>query len=166
VPHRFRVDAVYGFDLKEAGRLTLGTSVRMQSGYPVSVRANHNRYPGFPVNVLPRGAGGRIEPNYNWSLGLSYVFPFKDTLELELAMRWINVTNAKAVLRVDDVYSYDNARPVAGGDLSDLKHTKVQSSSDPTGFFQRSILAQQGNYGVEASFQNPTAAQFDVVLRF
>ncbi len=166
VPHRFRVDAFYGFDLKEAGRLTLGTSVRVQSGYPVSVRANHSRYPGFPVNVLPRGSGGRIEPNYNWNLGLSYVYPLKDTLELEFAMRWINVTNAKAVLRVDDVYSYENARPVAGGDLSDLKHTKVQSSNDPTGFFQRGILAKQGNYGVEASFQNPTAAQFDVVLRF
>jgi hypothetical protein len=166
VPHRVRVDAFYGFDLKEAGRLTLGTSVRMQSGYPISVRAAHNRYTGFPVNVLPRGTGGRVEPNYAWNLGISYVYPLKGSLELEVAVRWINVTNAKAVLRVDDVYSFDNARPVAGGDLSDLKHTKVQSSSDPTGFFQRAILARQGNFGVESAFQNPTAAQFDLVLRF
>jgi len=166
VPHRVRVDAFYGFDLREAGRLTLGTSVRMQSGYPVSVRASHNRYPGFPVNVLPRGSGGRIAPNYSANLGLSYVYPLPEDLELEIAVRWINVTNAKAVLRVDDVYSFENARPVAGGDIGDLKHTKVQSSNDPTGFFQRGVLAKQGNYGVESAFQNPTAAQFDVVLRF
>ncbi len=166
-PHRFKVDGFYSFDLQEAGRLTLGTSVRYQSGYPISLRAGSNRYPGlFPVYVVPRGAGGRVEANYSWNLSLSYAYPLPGDLELEVAIRWLNVLNSKAALRVDEVYSFDNTRPVAGGDLSDVKHTKIQSPSNPTEFFQRTVLSPQGNFGVEAAFQNPTAAQFELRLRF
>jgi hypothetical protein len=167
IPHRVKLDGFYSFDLQEAGRLTLGTSFRYQSGYPISLRAGNNRYPGlFPVYVVPRGAGGRVEPNYNWNLSLSYAYPLPGDLEIEFAIRWLNVTNAKAALRVDEVYSFDDTRPVAGGDLSDVKHTKIQNAGNPTEFFQRTVLSPQGNYGVEAAFQNPTAAQFELQLRF
>ena len=167
IPHRVKLDGFYSFDLQEAGRLTLGTSFRYQSGYPISLRAGNNRYPGlFPVYIVPRGAGGRVEPNYNWNLSLSYAYPLPGDLEIEFAVRWLNVTNAKAALRVDEVYSFDDTRPVAGGDLSDVKHTKIQNAGNPTEFFQRVVLSPQGNYGVEAAFQFPTAAQFELQLRF
>ncbi len=165
--HRVRVNGFYSFDLQEAGRLTLGTSFNFQSGYPVSLRADNNRYSGaYLIYVLPRGKAGRVEPNYQWNLSLSYAYPLPKDLEIEFSARVLNVTNAKAVLRVDEVYSFQSARPVAGGDLSDLKHTKIQSSGNPTEFFQRTILAPQGNFGVESQFQNPLAAQFDLQLRF
>ncbi len=61
---------------------------------------------------------------------------------------------------------FSNTRPVAGGELSDLKHTKVHSSRNPTEFYGPRILPRQGNDGVESSFQTPLAAQFDVQLRF
>ena len=44
--HRVRLNGFYTFDLREAGRLTLGTSLNFQSGYPVSIRADNNRYSG------------------------------------------------------------------------------------------------------------------------
>lgn len=166
-PHRVLLNGFYSFDLQEAGRLTLGTSLRFQSGYPISLRGGNNRYSGlFPVYIIPRGAGGRVEPNYTWNLSLSYAYPLPGDLEIEVAGRLINVTNAKSVIRVDEVYTFQNTRPVAGGDLGDLKHTKVQSSSNPTEFFQRTVLAPQGNFGVESSFQTPLSAQFDLMLRF
>lgn len=166
-PHRIKLDGFYSFDLREAGRLTLGTSFRFQSGYPISVRAGNNRYPGlFPVYVVPRGAAGRVEPNYNWNLSVSYAYPLPGNLELEVAARLLNVTNAKAVIRVDEVYSIQNTRAIAGGDLDDLKHAKIQNASNPTDFFDRTILSPAGNYGVEAAFQNPLAAQFELQLRF
>jgi hypothetical protein len=165
-PHRFRVDGFYSFDLQEAGRLTLGTSFRYQSGYPISLKAANNRYGFGSVYLLPRGSGGRVEANYNWNLSLSYAYPLPRELELEVAIRWFNVTNAKAALRVDENYSFDNSRAVAGGDLGDIKHTKVQGSANPNDFFQRGVVAPQGNFGVRTAFQNPTAAQFDVILRF
>ena len=146
--------------------MTLGSSFRYQSGYPISLRGSNNRYGVGSVYVVPRGAGGRVEGNYNWNLSLAYGYPLKDDLELEVAVRWFNVTNAKSALRVDEIYSFDTTRAVAGADLSDVKHTKVQSAGRPGEFFQRDVIAPQGNYGVRTAFQNPTAAQIDVVLRF
>lgn len=167
VPHRIKLDGFYSFDLQEAGRLTLGTSFRYNSGYPISLRGGNNRYPGsFPVYIVPRGAGGRVEPNYQWNVSLSYAYPLPGNLEIEGAVRFLNVTNAKAVIRVDEIYTFQNTRPVAGGDLNDLKHTKIQNPGNPTEFFQRGVISPQGNFGVESSFQTPLAAQFEVQLRF
>ncbi len=165
-PHRAKLDGFYSFDLQEAGRLTLGTSFRFQSGYPISLKAGNNLYGTGSVYVLPRGSGGRVEPNYFWNLSVSYSYPLPGDLEIEAAARLINVTNSKAVIRVDEIYSFQNTRPVAGGDLEDLKHTKIQSAGNPTEFFQRTVLSPQGNFGVEASFQTPLAASFEVQLRF
>ncbi|MEM9454290.1 MAG: TonB-dependent receptor [Myxococcota bacterium] len=165
-PHRLKLDGFYTFDLREAGRLTLGTSLRLFSGFPISMRGGHSVFAGAPVYVLPRGSGGRIQPNVRWNLSASYAYPLPGNLELEAGVRVINVTNARAVMRVDEVYSFQTTRAVAGGTLEDLKHTKIQSTSDPQAFFQRTILARQGNYGVKTSFQTPLAASFELQLRF
>ncbi len=167
IPHTVKLDGFYQFDLREAGRLTLGTSFRFQSGTPVNLRADNNIYGGqFLVYVLPRGAGGRIPPVYQWNLSLGYAYPLPGELELEFSGRVVNITNAKAVLRVDEIYSYAATRAVAGGDLSDLKHTKIQNPGQPTSFYQRQILPKQGNFGVESVFQQPLGAQFELRLRF
>jgi hypothetical protein len=164
-PHRIKLDGFYMFNLEEAGRLTLGSSFRFSSGYPVNVMASTSRYPAG-VYVLPRGSGGRVQPNYQWNVSLAYVYPLREELELEAMVRLFNVTNAKAVLRVDEVYSFQNTRAIAGGDLADLKHAKIRNASNPSSFFDRTILAPQGNYGVEQRFQTPLAAQFELRLRY
>ena len=119
-PHIAKIDGFYTFDLRKSGRLTLGASLRYQSGTPISLYVDHNRYQGqFLVYVLPRGAGGRIEPSYFANLSISYAYPLPGELELEFTARLANLTNNKAVLRVDEVYSFSTARPIAGGDLED-----------------------------------------------
>ena len=70
------------------------------------------------------------------------------------------------MLRIDEVYSYSTARPIAGGDLDELKHAKVQSPNAPTSFFRRDIVPRQGNYGVQTVFQQPVQVQFELRLRF
>ncbi|MCX4239709.1 TonB-dependent receptor domain-containing protein [Paraliomyxa miuraensis] len=165
-PHRLKLDGFYSFDLDELGRLTLGTNLRVSSGYPISLRAGHPLYDGAPVYVLPRGAGGRIRPNATWGLSLGYAYPLPAQLELEATVRILNVTNARATMRVDETYSFQDARAVAGGDAQDLAHAKIQDPRDPTAFFQRTILARQGNYGVETAVQAPLAASFELLLRF
>ena len=167
VPHTIKVDGFYSFDLKKAGRLTLGASVRYQSGAPINIQADNNRYQGqYLVYVLPRGAGGRIEPSYFANLSLSYAYPLPGELELEFTARLANLTNNKAVLRVDETYSFAYGRAIAGGDLEDLKHSKIQNPNAPTSFFQRGVLPRQGNFGVQTVFQQPIAAQFELRLRF
>lgn len=169
VPHRLKLDGAYTFALRHGGALTLGSSLRVSSGVPINVRADNNRFPSeFGVYVLPRGAGGRVEPNYQWNLSLGYAYTFgkKRDVQLFAEARALNVTNAKAVLRVDDVYSYSYARAIPGGDLSDLKHAKIQSTAQPNEFFGRAILPGQGNYGTETQFQQPLSAQFTLSLRY
>ena len=166
-PHQIKLDGFYMFDLKKAGRLTLGVNFRYQSGTPISVFADNNRYSGlFLVYVLPRGAGGRLEPNYYANLGLSYAYPLPGEVELEFTARLVNITNSKAVLRVDETYSYSQGRAIAGGDLDDLKHAKIQSPNAPTSFSQRAVLPPQGNFMVTTQFQVPLSAQFELRLRF
>ncbi len=165
-PHRVKLDGFYMFDLRESGRLTVGTSFRRASGYPISLRGGHTLYGGAPIYVLPRGMGGRIDPNHMWNASLAYAYPLPGNLEIEASFRILNLTNAKATVRVDEVYSYQNTRAVAGGDMQDLKHTKIQSAADPNSFYQRTIIAKQGNYGVETSFQVPLSASFELQLRF
>ena len=170
IPHRVKVDGFYSFDLKQAGRLTLGTSFRFQSGFPMSVRSdtpNFNYSGSFLIYMLPRGAGGRVQPNYQWNLSAGYAYPLPKDLEIEFNARILNVTNAKAVLRVDNIYTYQASRPIAGGDLGDLKHAKVWAQGGGAdNFFGRTIVQPQGNYGVETSFQQPLSAQFELKLRF
>ena len=171
-PHRAKVDGFYSFDLREdAGRLTLGTSLRVSVGpIPSRCGAGNDLYGGH----LPRlhRAPARLgrpgsSPTTRWNLSMPATpIPLPGNLEIEAAARVINLTNSRAVVRVDEVYSFSNTRPVAGGDLADLKHTKIQDASNPTDFFQRTVLPPQGNFGVESSFQTPLAASFEVQLRF
>jgi hypothetical protein len=169
VPHMLNLDGIYSIDLRKAGRLTFAANVRVRSGIPVSVRADtaNLQYRGQSlIYLLPRGAGGRVEPNYRVNLTVSYTYPLPKDIELEFIARLVNVTNAKATLRVDETYSFDGARPIAGGDIGDLKHAKVHAQGGGSGFFNRGIVQPQGNFGVETRFQQPLSAQFELGLRF
>ncbi len=166
-PHRVNLDGFYTFLLGDAGQLLVGGSVRLRSGYPISMRGGSNRFPGsFPIYVLPRGMAGRVKPNYQVNANLQYAYPLPGTLVLTVGARLFNLTNAKAVLRVDEIYTYDNVRAVAGGDLRDLKHARIQSAQNPGEFFSRDIVRRQGNFGTETAFQIPMFAQLDLGLAF
>lgn len=169
VPHMLNLDGIYSIDLRKSGRITLATNVRVRSGVPVSVRtdAANPQYRGAYLNyLLPRGEAGRVQTNYRVNLTASYTYPLPKDLELEFVGRIVNVTNAKAALRVDEVYSFDGARPIAGGDIGDLKHAKVHRPGGGSGFFNREIVQPQGNFGVETRFQQPISAQLELALRF
>ncbi|MEM7157771.1 MAG: TonB-dependent receptor [Myxococcota bacterium] len=166
-PHRVNLDGYYTADLGDAGQLVLGGSLRVRSGYPISMRGGSNRFAGsFPIYVLPRGSGGRVKPNYQLNANVQYAYPLPGRMVLTAGARLINVTNAKAVLRVDEIYTFDNARPIAGGDMRDLKHAKAVSARNPNEFFTGAILRKQGNFGTETAFQIPMFAQFDIGLQF
>lgn len=166
-PHRASINGSYTIDLKKAGALTVGGSAFLNSGYPVSVRADSFSFPSeFGIYLVPRGAAGQVELNYQINGTLAYAILLPRDLELNIEARLLNLTNAKAALRVDEVYSFAATRPIAGGDLSDLKHAKIQGTSDPLSFYDRTILPRQGNFGTETTFQNPMSGQFSVTLRF
>jgi hypothetical protein len=165
-PHRVKLDGYYSFVFKDAGMLTVGGSFRFGSGVPISTRGTFFRYGTPLVYVLPRGSGGRVPPNYQLNASVSWAYPLPKDVELEIGARLLNVTNAKAPLRVDETYTFQNSRAIAGGDLADLKHAKTQAPGGAARFFDRTILTAQGNYGVATQFQQPMAGQFELKLRF
>lgn len=157
VPHRLVLDSLYSLDLHHNGRLTVGSSLRVRSGVPISVRVGD----GY---LLPRGAGGRVEPNAQWNLSLSYSYMLPWQFELELMVRLLNVTNASASLRVDEIYSHDDAHPIAGGDAKELAHAKAVRGDG--GFFGPELVTRQPNFGAPVQLQQPIAAQFELRLFF
>lgn len=167
--HRAKVDGFYTMGLGQGrgGELTFGASLRFSSGFPVNVYGGYARLPGVnAIHMLPRGSGGRLPPNYRVNASVSWAYGLPKDMVLEVGARLFNLTNAKAVLRVDEVYSFAASRPIAGGTLSDLKHAKTQPTSGSNDFFSRTIAAPQGNYGVQTQFQRPMSGQFEVKLRF
>lgn len=163
-PHTVKLDGYYQFDLREAGRLTLGSSFRYRSGTPVSMYASS--LSGYSIHLLPRGSGGRTPPYHQTNLMLGYAYPLPGELEIEFSARLVNLTNAKTTLQVSESYTGANARGVAGGDLKDLKHARQQNPSEPTTFFQPTIVPRSASFSLEASFQQPLGAQFELRMRF
>jgi hypothetical protein len=157
VPHRLVLDGAYILDLNRSGSLIVSSSLRLRSGVPISVR-NGDSY------LLPRGAGGRVPPNAQWDLALSYTYELPQQLRIEFMLRLFNVTNAKATLRVDETYSRDDARAIVGGDAEDLAHAKVVGPDDR--FFGPQLVTRQHGFGAPMQLQRPIAAQFELNLRF
>jgi hypothetical protein len=157
VPHRLGVEGMYVLDLKRSGRLMVGSGFRLRSGVPISVRADQSY-------LLPRGAAGRVAPNIQWNLWLSYLYRLPWDIELEFIVRFFNVTNAKATLRVDETYSHDDARAIVGGDREDLAHAKVVGAHGR--FFGRELVTRQPNFGAPMQLQQPVSAQFELKLWF
>ena len=170
IPHRLKLDAFYTFKLGRGGRATLGSSLRTQSGLPISLRTDTSSIPyrgTFLIYALPRGAGGRLPPSVQWNLSVGYAYPLARDFEIELNARVLNVTNAKAILRIDEIYSFQPTRPIAGGGHVELKHAKVWTlASDGEEFFGEEIIQPQGNYGVPITFQQPLSGQLELELRF
>src|SRR5690606_38714469 len=85
VPHMVNLDGIYSVDLRKAGRLTFAANVRVRSGVPVSARADtaNLQYRGQSlIYLLPRGAAGRIDPNYRVNMTVSYTYPLPRDLEI------------------------------------------------------------------------------------
>lgn len=162
-PHRGVLHLVYLWDFDDVGFLTTGASVRASSGRPISVRAASTAVPGaYPVHVLPRGAGGRMEPRAELDLRVEYTCPLGD-LALSASLNVTNATNAKATLVVDDRYTLERANPIVGGDLGDLPHARVASTRHR---FSRTLVQRNPSYGRDLAYQLPVMADVELQLRF
>jgi hypothetical protein len=166
--HAVNLDALLRIDIREAGQLTLGTSVRLHSGNPVDLRADtaNPTYRGqWLTHLLPRGAGGRTPFNHRINFTIGYTHNLPRNLQLELLVRIINVTNAQTVLRVDPIYTLDSARPIAGGDSTELKHAR-RSGPAYDEYFGRVLVRPHPSYRAATHFQAPLSGQFELALRF
>ncbi|HEX4418849.1 MAG TPA: TonB-dependent receptor, partial [Kofleriaceae bacterium] len=166
-PHSIKLDGFYLFDLARAGSVTLGTSIRAQSGIAHNVLASHPLYGIGESYLLPRGSEVRSPMTSSIDLHVAYGRRLSPTLTLEAFVNVFNLLDQQDELNVDENYTFDNALPIVGGDANDLKHAKAVNLL-PTGQWvtvNRSLTPNL-NYDHTTQLTNPRSFQFGLRLTF
>ncbi len=163
-PHLLKIDGFYAFDLKKAGIITVGTSLRAQSGIPRNTLAANVFYGEDESYLLPRGDIGRSPVTEQIDMHLAYGYQINKTTRLEGFVRFFNLLNAQDQLNAEDTYTVDNANPVVGGDLEDLDH--VRQLSTDTNNDTNIGLARNKNFGNITARQSPRNIQLGFRLTF
>ena len=164
-PHNLKVDGFYRFDLKEAGLVTLGASVRAQSGIPHNVLGADATYGDGESYLLGRGSAPRSPTTGQADIHLSYGRRLNKTTVLEVYGDVFNLTDAQQEASTDEIYTAETANPVIGGDMNDLKHIKTIDGT--SGLETAATPALNPNFGhTTAYLQNPRTFRFGVRLTF
>jgi outer membrane receptor protein involved in Fe transport len=161
-PHNIKVDGFYQFDLKKAGLVTVGSSLRAQSGIAHNVLAAHPVYGDGESYLLPRGSVVRSPVTTNVDVHFSYGRRINKNLTLEGFINIFNALDQQDELNVDENYTFDNALPIVGGDAKDLKHAK----SLPAGTMVNQTLSPNLNYNHTNDLTVPRSFQFGMRLTF
>jgi outer membrane receptor protein involved in Fe transport len=162
-PHNLKVDGFYAVDLKTAGVLVLGSSVRAASGVPHNTLAGHPIYGGGESYLLPRGALYRSPATAQVDTHFSYGYQINKTTRLEGFIDIFNLFNSQAEVDIDEIYSVDSSLPIVGGDAKDLDHAKF---TDGDGRQSAAIIEKSKNFGKLTQHQNPLTGQLGFRLTF
>jgi len=161
-PHSLKVDGFYQLDLKSAGVIVLGASVRAQSGVPGNTLAAHPVYGQGESYLLPRGADYRSPVTMTVDTHLSYGYQLGRDTRLEGFLEIFNLFDQQAETAVDPTYTTDSALPIVGGDANDLAHSKVIENGRQTA----STVTKNLNYRKTSARQAPLSAQLGFRLTF
>src|SRR5262249_17317339 len=128
----------YTFSQSKLSGLTLGTGIRVQSGTPISVLADHPAYLNAgEIPIGGRGALGRTPVTGAVDFHAEYGFKLTERAQLRLGSDLFNIANSKRVTLVDQ--------------NRDLSVNVANSNPD----FQKQL-----------SFQQPFYARFSVKVQF
>jgi hypothetical protein len=164
-PHNVKVDGFYQFDLKQAGLITLGASLRAQSGIPHNVLGADLTYGPSESYLLARGSAERSPTTGQADVHLSYGRRLNKTTVLEVFGDVFNLTDAQQEAGTDETYTPDSANPIVGGDMNDLKHVKTLDETSATETAHTPTL--NPNFGhTTAYFQSPRTFRFGLRLTF
>jgi Carboxypeptidase regulatory-like domain/TonB dependent receptor len=163
-PHNLKVDGFYQFDFKKAGLLTTGVSFRALSGIAHNALASHPTYGTGESYVLPRGAIERSPVTTQTDVHLAYGYQINKTTKLEGFIDIFNLFNSQDETDVDEIYTFDNAVPIVGGDKTDLQHLKTQDPA--TGTETQTTALPNKNFGRLNARQAPTTMRLGFRLIF
>jgi outer membrane receptor protein involved in Fe transport len=161
-PHNVKLDGFYQFDLKEIGLVTLGSSIRAQSGIAHNALAAHPVYGDGESYLLPRGSIARSPLTTNVDLHVSYGRRLDKNVTLEGFFNAFNLINTQDELNVDENYTFDNALPIVGGDKNDLAHAKSLTDN----VTQNQTLRKNLNFDHTSTLSVPRSFQFGMRLTF
>lgn len=153
-PHQLKLDAYYQLPVAGVGNFVVGGRVRGTSGRPHNYLASNLAYGNGESFLLPRGSGERNPLATTFDLQLAYGRSLGKDTGIELFVSVFNLFNQQATRRRDEIYTFDIADPIGGGDERDLEHAKDEFSPDGR------VVVKNPN------FDNPTELQLPVTVRF
>ncbi|HEV7558430.1 MAG TPA: hypothetical protein VGO00_23335, partial [Kofleriaceae bacterium] len=166
-PHNVKLDGFYRFDLKEAGLVTAGASVRGQSGIAHNALGAHPTYGDGEAYLLPRGSIGRSPFSSEFDVHISYGRRLNKSTIVEAFADIFNLFNQQDELNVDENYTFDTTVPVVGGDKNDLAHVKSHNGGGlGAGIQLPTTVSPNKNFDNTNALTAPRAFRFGVRLTF
>jgi len=157
-PHLVKLDGFYRLDADEVGLFTFGASIRAQSGLPINVLGAHPGYGDGESFLLPRGTAGRTGLTTRFDVHVAYGHALTGGTRLEAFVDVFNLFNQQPELAVDEIYTYDFANPIVGGDKGDLLHAKA--------LFENRVIEKNPNHRNTRERQAPLSARLGFRLLF
>jgi TonB dependent receptor/Carboxypeptidase regulatory-like domain len=164
-PHNVKVDGFYRFDLKQAGLVTIGASLRAQSGIPHNVLGADPSYGPGESYLLPRGVADRSPTTGQADVHLAYGRRIGKGNTLEIFGDVFNLTDAQQEATQDEIYTDDAAHPIVGGDMNDLKHVKTIDATSSLETAHTPALNPDFGH-TTAYLQSPRSFRFGMRLTF
>jgi hypothetical protein len=161
-PHNIKVDGFYQFDLKKAGVVTLGASLRGISGIAHNTLVGHPLYGADESFLLPRGSANRSPFTTTADIKAIYGRKINETQSIEVFADIFNLFNTQDETDADERYSTSFADPIVGGDPSDLAHAKQNPLAGDVG---TSPIANR-NFGNLSARQAPRQIRFGLRYSF
>ena len=163
-PHNLKLDGFYRFDLKTAGLITIGASIRAQSGIPHNVLGADPAYGNGETYILPRGVDPRSPFTNQEDIHISYGYRLSKQVTLEVFANIFNLFNEQQEASQDENYTFSSVHPIVGGDMSDLAHLKTfDSNANPANV---SPSLNPDYQKTNAYIQAPRTFQFGFRLTF
>ena len=144
--------------------MTTGASFRALSGIAHNALASHPTYGTGESYVLPRGAIERSPVTTQTDIHVAYGYQINKTTKLEGFVDIFNLFNAQEETDVDEIYTFDSAVPIVGGDKNDLSHLKTQDIA--TGLETQTTALPNKNFAKLNARQAPTSVRLGFRLIF
>jgi hypothetical protein len=155
-PHNIKVQGSYFVPFGK-NQFVFGLGFNAQSGAPIEVLGASSQIGGSEVFILPRGSGGRTPWVTQFDLHASYSRKLSETLGFEVYWDVFNVLNQRAVVAVDQEYTYSEVRPIQNGTVADLAGLKTLGGMP---------AEVNPNYGSPVWYQTPLSMRFGARLSF
>ncbi len=164
--HRRQLDGYYIFDLDRAGQITTGGRIRALSGVAHEALGRHFSYGVNESFLLPRGAMGRVDPDWSVDAHIGYAREIGGGRTLEVFTDLFGLPDLfkkEGVYAVDEAYTFDSADPIVGGDYEDLIWLKSRTT---TGEETSNAVTRNRNFGNPSARYSTFFAQFGARLTF
>jgi outer membrane receptor protein involved in Fe transport len=160
LPHQVKLDAFYQLPVEGVGTFVFGGRARGSSGRPHNYLASHPVYGQGESFLLPRGSGERNPFTTGFDLQLAYGRALGGGMGVELFLSVFNVFNQQLTRRRDELYTFDVADPIGGGDLEDLEHAKNEDAPDGR------VVSKNPNFDNATELQAPVSVRFGARVTF